>query len=101
MSKLSESLPIVNGANLLVAAMSSVALETSIPTQSGFGRIIIPHPCKYVMEYGQLFGVQMRGSAYAPVAYSRALNPWGQAAYTLPNLIAVILTNFQNTRGYI
>lgn len=52
------------------------------------------------MEYGQLFGFQMRGSVYAPVAYKRAINPGGnRAAYTVPNLIVVILTNFQDTRG--
>ena len=52
------------------------------------------------MEYGQLFGFQMSGSAYAPVALERAFNPRGnRAAYAVPNLIVVILNNFQDTRG--
>lgn len=52
------------------------------------------------MEYGQLFGFQMSGSVYAPVAHVRAINPGGnRAAYTVPNLIVVILTNYQDTRG--
>lgn len=61
---------------------------------------MITHPCKCVIAYGQLFGFQMGSSVYAPVAYKRAINPRGnRAAYTVPNLIVVILTNFQDTRG--
>lgn len=52
------------------------------------------------MEYGQLFGVQMSGSVYAPVAYKQAITPRGnRAAYTVPHLIVVILINYQDTRG--
>lgn len=41
----------------------------------------------------------MSGSVYAPFAELRAMNPLrDRAAYTLPNLITVILTNCQDTR---
>lgn len=51
------------------------------------------------MEYGQLFGLQMSGSVYAPVAVLRAYNPRGsRAAYTLPNPVRGILNYFQDTR---
>lgn len=40
------------------------------------------------------------GLVEAPVAHKRAFNPRGnRAAYTSPNPIVVILTNFQDTRG--
>lgn len=60
------------GAIALLAAISSVAFEISIPTQRGSGRLIITHPCKCVMEYGQLFGFQMSGSVYVLFAIRRA-----------------------------
>lgn len=49
-SKPSASLATENCAIALLAVISSVAFEISIPTQSGPGRLIITHPCKCVFR---------------------------------------------------
>ncbi len=74
-SKPSSPFPTEHGSMSLLAAMSSVAFETSIPTQSGFGNFIITLSVQTRYAYGQVFGFQMSGSGYAPIAYLRTYNP--------------------------